>query len=333
MPKATSSSSDDGVRTLDIPSAAVGDRVQHEFLVLEREERRQATGDPFIVLTLGNATGRIPTAPVWLNQIDWVAGAEKGRVVQVIGEIGAFQRRRQLRLSGPLRVLPEESVVPEGFLPRIGVATEQLWDWIDRARGDIRSIALRRAVDCFFADDAFREEFERLPASVAAHHALVGGLLLHVTEVATVGRSAARVLKGNADLVLAGALLHDVGKVRAFGITPTGFTWTAEGRLVGSAALGALLVGERLAPLVPNELSAIQLAELQHLVAVAQGDWGTGAMTVEAEILQGADRMSVRAADVAEALGDDDHFADGEFSERRPYRVGHRVWRRPHGWE
>lgn len=324
------------MRALDIPSAAVGDRVQHEFLVLEREERRQATGDPFVVLTLGNATGRIATAPVWLNQLDWVAGAEKGRVVQVIGEIGAFQRRRQLRLGGPLRVLPEESVAPDGFLPRIGVATEQLWDWVDRARGDIRSLALRRAVDRFFADDAFRVEFERMPASVAAHHALVGGLLLHVTEVATVGRNAARVLKANADLVLAGALLHDVGKVRAFGITPTGFTWTAAGRLVGPAALGAILLGERLSPLVPNELSATQLAELHHLAAVTQEEGregGVGAMTVEAEILRGADRMSVRAADVADALADDDHFGDGEFSERSPFRVGHRVWRRPHAWD
>lgn len=321
------------MRTLDIPSAAIGDRVQHEFLVLERDERRQASGDPFVVLTLGNATGRIATAPVWLNQLDWVAGAEKGRVVQVIGEVGAFQRRRQLRLSGPLRVLPEESVVPEGFLPRIAVSTEQLWDWIDRARGDMRSVVLRRAVDRFFADDAFREEFERLPASVAGHHALVGGLLLHVTEVATIGRSAARVLKGNPDLVLAGALLHDVGKVRAFGVTPTGFTWTTQGRLVGPATLGALLVGERLSPLVPNELSTTQLAELQHLAAVAQAEKGVAPMTVEAEILQGADQLSVRAADLAEALADDDHFAEGEFSERSPFRGGHRVWRRPHGWE
>ena len=138
---------------LDLARAAVGDRVQHEFLVLERHERRQSNGDPYVVLTLGNASGRISTAPVWANQLDWIAGAERGRVVQIIGEVASYRSRRQLRLNAPLRVLPSESVQPELFLPRIAVAAEQLWDWVDRARGDLRSAALRRAVDLFFADD------------------------------------------------------------------------------------------------------------------------------------------------------------------------------------
>ena len=321
------------MRALDIPNASVGDRVQHEFLVLDREERRQANGDPFVILTLGNATGRLATAPVWLNQLDWVAGAEKGRVVQVIGEIGAFQRRRQLRLTSALRVLPEESVVPEGFLPRISMPAEQLWDWVDRARADIRSSVLRRAVDRFFADDVFRVEFERLPASVNGHHALVGGLLLHTTEVATLGRSTARALKANVDLVVAGALLHDAGKVRAFSVTPTGFVWTALGRLTGSSALGAATLEERLAPLVPNDLLPSQLAELHHLVQCGQGEESASPMTVEAEILQSVDGLSVRASDLADALADDDLFGDDAFSDRLPTRVKHRVWRRSHTWD
>ncbi|MEO7963731.1 MAG: HD domain-containing protein [Gemmatimonadaceae bacterium] len=321
------------MRTLDIPSATVGDRVQHEFLVLDREERRQASGDPYIILTLGNGTGRIATAPVWLNQMDWIAGAEQGRVVQVIGEVSAFQRRRQLRLTSALRVLPAESVVPEEFLARISVPAEQLWDWIDRARADLRSLTLRRAVDRFYSDDSFRVEFERMPASVAGHHALVGGLLLHTTEVATLGRNAARVLKANAELVVAGALLHDVGKSRAFAVTPTGFVWTALGRLSGSSALGAAVLEERLSPLVPNELSTSQLAELHHLVQCTQSESGVRAMTLEAEILQTADGLSVRAADLGDAISDDDAFGDDSFSERVPFRVGHRIWRRTHSWD
>lgn len=321
------------MRVLDIPSASLGERVQHEFLVLEREERRQANGDPYVILTLGNATGRIATAPVWLNQLEWVAGAEKGRVVQAIGEIGAFQHRRQLRLTSALRVIPAESVVPESFLARTAIPGEQLWDWIDRARADIKSTTLRRAVDTFFADDAFRVEFEQLPASIGGHHAVVGGLLLHTTEVATLARSAARLFKANTDLAIAGALLHDVGKVRAFLATPTGFVWTPAGRLAGLPALAATVLSERLASLLPNDLTDSQLAELHHLAQCAQNEGSILPLTIEAEILRGANALSARVADMSSAFADDMGSGDDGGDEANLLRGGRRTFHRPHSWD
>jgi 3'-5' exoribonuclease len=323
--------------SFDIARAVVGDRVQHEFLVVEREEKRQANGDPFLLLTLGNATGRLGTAPLWSNQLDWASGAEKGKVVQVIGEVAAFHGKRQLRLTAPLRVLPAAAVRPELFLPSVGVATEALWDWIDRARNELKSAALRRAADLFFADDAFRVEFEKTPASVAGHHAAIGGLLLHVTEVATIARNSARVMKANADLVVVGALLHDIGKVQAYSITPTGFAHTTPGSLIGHVVLGAFMLQERLAGVPLSEISASQRLELQHLILSHHGSLEFGSpvqpMTVEAELLHWADETSAKANDMSESLAEDEHFGDAEVSERRPWRVGRRVWRRPHGWE
>jgi hypothetical protein len=96
----------------DLRAASLGDRVQHEFLVRDRSERTTRAGLPFVVLTLGNSTGTIDTAPIWSERLDWAAGADRGRVVQVIGDIGAFgdegARKRQLQLTAPLRVLPSE---------------------------------------------------------------------------------------------------------------------------------------------------------------------------------------------------------------------------------
>jgi 3'-5' exoribonuclease len=323
--------------TFDIARAVVGDRVQHEFLVVEREEKRLANGDPFVLLTLGNASGRLGTAPIWSNQLEWASGAERGKVVQVIGEVAAFHGKRQLRLTAPLRVLPDASVRPELFLPRIAVAPETLWEWIDRVRGELKSVALRRALDLFFADDAFREQFERTPGSVAGHHAAVGGLLLHVTEVATIARNSARVMKANTDLVVVGALLHDIGKVRAYDITPTGFAHTPEGSLLGHVVLGALMLQERLAAVPTQELSSSQRLELLHVILSHHGSLEFGSpvlpMTVEAELVHWADETSAKANDMADSLSGDEHFGAGEVSERRPWRVGRRVWRRPHGWD
>lgn len=321
----------------DIARAQVGDRVQHEFLVVEREEKRQASGDPFLILTLGNATGRLSTAPLWSNQVDWAAGAERGKVVQAIGEVATFHGKRQLRLTAPLRVIPEGAVRAEHFLPRIAVPTEPLWDWIDRARADLRSPALRRAADLFFGDDTFRIDFERAPASVAGHHAAIGGLLLHVTEVATIARTSARVMKANADLVVVGALLHDIGKVQAYEVTPGGFAHTTAGSLLGHVVLGSLMLQERLAAVPLAEISASQRLELQHMVLSHHGSLEFGSpvqpMTVEAELLHWADESSAKANDMGDSLAEDEHFGAGEVSERRPWRLGRRIWRRPHGWE
>lgn len=323
--------------TFDIARALVGDRVQHEFLVLDREEKRQANGDPFLLLTLGNATGRLGTAPLWANQMDWALGAEKGKVVQAIGDVATFHGKRQLRLSAPLRVLPDAAVRPEHFLPRIAVPIEPLWDWIDRARGELKSPALRRAVDLFFADDAFRVDFERAPASVAGHHAAIGGLLLHVTEVATIARNAARVMKANADLVVVGALLHDIGKVQAYGVSPAGFSHTTAGSLLGHVVLGAFMLQERLIGVPASDISNSQRLELQHLILSHHGSLDFGSpvqpMTVEAELLHWADETSAKANDLGESLAEDEHFGEGEVSERRPRRVGRRIWRRPHSWD
>ena len=75
---------------LDLARLGVGDRVQHELLVYDRAEKKTNAGDPFVILTLGNASGKIDTAPVWSNQLDWVDGAESGQVVQAIGNSGVY---------------------------------------------------------------------------------------------------------------------------------------------------------------------------------------------------------------------------------------------------
>jgi hypothetical protein len=105
------------------------------------------------------------------------------------------------------------------------------------------------------------------------------------------------------------------------------------GRLVGAGAIVASTLDERLAALVPNELLPLQLAELHHVVQCAQGERSVAPATVEGEILQMADGLSVRAADITDALSDEDSFATDVFSDRAVPRAARRVWRRSHSWD
>ncbi len=319
-----------------------GQRVQHELLVFDRAEKKTNAGDPFVILTLGNASGRIDTAPVWSNQLEWVEGADSGRVVHATGQVSIYGKngtqKRQLQLSGPVRPLPREQANVEEFLPRIATDFTKLWDWIDRTRAEVESAKLRRVLGLFFDDDAFRLAFERTPGSTAGHHAKIGGLLMHVFEVTNIARQTARTMKANVDLCVAGALLHDVGKVESYTVGPGGFTFTPCGLLVGHVVLGVMMLERRLAKMGAPVCSEGQLLELQHMILSHHGQLEYGSpvtpMTTEAEIVHWADEASAKANDMMEALDDAESFASGgELSDKRIWRVGRRVWRRQDVWD
>ena len=326
---------------LNLGQLSIGERVQHELLVVDRVEKTQGNGDPFVVLTLGNASGHISVAPIWSNQREWADGADRGRVVQAVGQVGLYQKtgKRQIQLTRPLRVLPAEQVDLHAFLPRIAGDTTKLWDWLDRRRAEISTPTLRRVVDLFYMDHAFRLSVELTPGSVNGHHAKLGGLLLHIFEVTSIARATAKTMNANVDPVVAGALLHDIGKVEAYEIEGGGFANTPRGLLLGHVVLGCLMLERRIASLGRTVCSEGQLLDLQHMILSHHGSLEFGSpvqpMTTEAEIVHWADESSAKANDMQESLEDSDAFTSGrELSDKKPWRVGRRVWRRPDGiWE
>jgi 3'-5' exoribonuclease len=322
---------------LDLSAIAPGDRVQHELLVRGIENKTTRNGDPFAVLQLGNRTGMI-AASVWKEQLPWIAGVKAGSVVQVIGAVEIYQGRRQLKLTAPPRVIATSAANLDEFLPRIAVDVARLWEQVDKWRGEIRSHRLGAALDLFFADDAFRAAFERTPGAPRGHHAQVGGLLLHVTEVGTIARAAAKTMRADVDLVTAGALLHDIGKVDAYSIGATGFDYTPAGHLVQHVVLGSLMLDRRLRTLPPGSLTETQELELQHFIQSHHGIPEHGAavrpMTIEAELLHWADQASANGNNFSDAVVDPELFpADEEFSVKRSWRLDRRVWRGAHGWD
>ena len=325
-----------------IPALVPGDRFQGDLLVFDRIEKTTRNGDPFVRFTLGNASGKIDTAPIWSNNIAWADGAEKGMIIQAIGNVSIYASgngggSRQLELTAPLRVLPRDQFNIADFLPSVGDCTK-LWDWLDKQRGEMQSSTLKNVVDLFFANDDFRLRFERTPGSTGGHHAKLGGLLLHVYEVVSIAKTTARTARANLDLVLAGSLLHDIGKVEAYEVGPTGFSATPCGLLLGHIVLGTLMLERALVKLQHPVCSDGQLLELQHMILSHHGSYEFGSpvqpMTLEAEILHWADEASAKANDMSESIEDADAFAGGgEISDKKPWRVGRKVWRRPHSWE
>ena len=326
---------------LRIPDLCEGDRVQGDFLVTGRVEKKTKTGDPMVTLTLGNSSGAIDTAPFWSNNKSWADGAERGAVVEAIGHIsiyaGAGSAKRQLSVSAPLRIVPAAQVDVNAFLPSVGDCT-RYWDIVDKMRAELSSATLRGIVDLFYANENFRLRLERTPASVSGHHAKLGGLLQHIVEVAGIARATARASRANVDLVTAGALLHDIGKLEAYAIGTGGFEYTSCGYLIGHVVLGSMMLDRAMSAAGTRICSDDQRLDIQHIILSHHGALEFGSpvqpMTLEAEVIHWADEASAKSNDMGESLDESGSFTvGGEISAGKPWRVGRRIWRRPHSWD
>ena len=207
-------------------------------------DRRDSHRGVYTILVLGNGLGQLATAPFWPEEHDRLAGIEPVVVVHVTGEIGHYLGRRQLRIATIVLVPPAEASWAS-LLPSVGDVTGY-WAELDRWRHEIRGPRLRAVVNLFYTDPSFRRDFESCPASTVGHHAVLGGLLRHTWEVAAIGRAIATTAGADRDLVTAGALLHDIGKLEAYRWHPA-FEQTEAGWLVGHVALGLLMLERRLA--------------------------------------------------------------------------------------
>lgn len=307
--------------------APIGSRVEALMLVHQVERRAWGEGREGTILVLATHAGRIGTAPLWGERQAWAAGIARGTIVSASGRIGTFRGVRQLELAA-LRIAPPDAAPLRALVPGT-TTTAADWTLLDEARRALHRPRLRRVLGLFYDDPAFRSAYEECPASTVGHHARLGGLLQHTVEVASIGRAMALASGADRELVLAGAMLHDVGKLEAYAWRGGIFELTEAGALLGHVALGMLMLDRRLARDTPTPCSGREVVLLQHLIASHHGMLEHGApvrpMTLEAEVLHYADDASAKTSSMAEALASPEHFAEQEpLSTRSIWQVNHR---------
>jgi 3'-5' exoribonuclease len=308
--------------------------VRAPFLVLDLETRG---GDAaHTIITFGHAGGRIRSAPFWASEHHRIAHLIRGQAVEVAGTIGYWRDRRQLMVES-IRILPPGQIPWHELLPSCGDPAPW-WRLLDGWRETIRGPRLAQTLALFFDDRGFRIRFERCPASLNGHHARLGGLLQHTCEVAHLALAAARLAPtADRDLILAGALLHDIGKVESYSWEGL-FEPTIPGRALGHVILGSLLLDRAVHAARHPPCTREELELLHHLILSHHGKLEFGSpvlpLTLEAEILSHADLTSARGASMAEALNDPELFPDGApVSVRSLWQLDQRrVWRGRSDW-
>jgi len=258
--------------------------VEGVYAVAKKERLRTRSGSAYLALELVDPSGRID-ARVW-NDVELLDGRfTEGDAVRVLARVERFRDRLQL----DVRTLePAAGVDPAAMAPALRRDADELEGFLEFLVGDIEHAGLRTVVERVLDRDA-RAAMRVLPATLDAHHSYAGGLLEHTVGAATLCRETAQLHQRlRVDLLLAAALVHDVGRTRELGRGPV-FRQTDEGRLLGHVHLGLRLIEER-----GGALDAAVRAELLHAVA-AHHD-ARAARTAEAAVLYHANQLDAVAA-------------------------------------
>jgi 3'-5' exoribonuclease len=259
--------------------------VEGVYAVANKRRLRTRSGAAYLALELVDPSGRIE-ARVW-NDVELLDGRfAVGDAVRVLGRVERFRDRLQLDVRTLEAV---EDADPAALTPAMRRDADELDGFLEFIAGEIAHAGLARVVADVLADARLRRLLRELPAAPGGHHGYAGGLLEHTVGVATICRETAQLHpRLRTDLLLAAALLHDLGRTTELGRGPA-FAPTAEGRLLGHVHLGLRLIEER-----AEALDAAVRAELLH--AVASHHDSRAARTAEAAVLFHANQLDAVAA-------------------------------------
>ncbi len=268
------------------------------FLVQEKRLLETRNGKPYLRIRLQDKTGEIE-GRVWEQASEYARHFKANDYVRVKGLITQFQGELQVNISS-IHKIPIEKVNPEDFLPVGRKDPEAMLQALMEIIEGIRDTDYRTLLKTFFEDDAFVKKFARSPAAKSMHHAWIGGLLEHSLSLARLSDWIAGYYNGeglplNRDLLVTGALLHDVGKTRELASMPS-FEYTTGGKLIGHLVMGSEMVRDRAATI--QGFPEKKLLQIQHLILSHHGDYAFGSpklpMTLEAIALHFIDNLDAK---------------------------------------
>jgi 3'-5' exoribonuclease len=258
--------------------------VEGIYAVARKQRLRTKGGAAYLALELVDPSGRID-ARVWHDVELLDSRFAEGDAVRVLGRVEKFRNRLQVDVR-TLEAAPDSD--PADLAPAMRRDADELEGFLEFIAAEIAHPGLRATVLRFLDDKTIRTALRRLPAS-ESHHSYAGGLLEHTVGVATICRETAQLHpRLRTDLLLAAALVHDIGRTSELTQGPT-FRQTDEGRMLGHVHLSLRLVEARAAALEPEVRT-----ELLH--AIACHHEARAARTAEAAVLYHANQLDAVAA-------------------------------------
>jgi len=279
------------MRKLFVKDIKDRDHVSEVFLVKEKIIAMAKNGKPYLTIRLMDKSGEVD-AKVWDNADQVAEQFERNDFLAITAKASVYLGKMQLIISG-LKRMAEEEVRLADFLPETESDIQEMEEKLHALVATMENEWLRRLLQSFFSEQRFMAQYRMAPAAKGMHHVYLGGLLEHSLAVAALVDAMMPLYHGlDRDLLIAGALLHDVGKVREMTYSRS-FDYSDEGKLLGHITIGVEMVHERImsVPGFPPELGML----LKHMLLSHHGQYEYGSpkrpKTVEATVLSYLDDL------------------------------------------
>ncbi len=286
---------------IPIKNLKSGDQVLQFFEVRAKDTRKTRSGQEYLDLVVGDASGTI-RGKMWSDAIrKWGQDFNPGDFVKIVARVESFRDTSQLVVE-KIRKAEDSEIADKTCLVRTSL--EDVDDLFQELKGMAQGLNPQELAQLVMEIlDANEEPLKACPAARMIHHAYRGGLVEHtVTMVRKVEAIASLEAKVNRDMAVAGAILHDIGKLKELG--SVGQSRTTEGKLLGHLILGVALVWET--ALRKGFESVPWLVELAHIIASHHGEAQFGSpvrpMTREAMLVHFVDNLDSRLQIMEEAL-------------------------------
>ncbi|MFC7364412.1 MULTISPECIES: 3'-5' exoribonuclease YhaM [Bhargavaea] len=288
-----------------------GERVDLFMLIKQATKGMTTTGSPFMTLILQDKTGDIE-AKLWDAKEEHEKMFQPASIVRVGGDVHEYRGRNQLRIKSIRPAKPDEPIQISDLVPSAEKSKEELYEELSPYIFEITNPNIQRITRYLLKQH--REAFLVYPAATKNHHDYVSGLLDHVVSMLRLGKAIAELYPTlNKDLLYAGIILHDVGKVVELS-GPVGTVYTPAGNLLGHITI---MVNEIAMAAKELGIEGEEVVLLQHMVLSHHGkeEWGSPKrpMLKEAEILHYIDNIDAKMNMLNRALS---KAEPGEFTER-----------------
>lgn len=268
-----------------------GDMLDDIFVLEEKSMAQKRDGAGYLNIILSDRSGRIKGV-VWDNVTNIAAGSDSGDFVWAKGMVSEYRESLQVVVKEMVRH-DGEDMDPADFLPATSHNTSDMLARLKRVVDSLQTAPLKELLTAFFSDKLFVDKFSKAPAAKKMHHAYIGGLLEHTLSMTLLADKIAGHYSGiDRDLLIAGAILHDIGKIDEFQYQ-TKIDYTDEGRLINHIPLALKMIDDKIDAIedFPANLALL----LKHMVVSHHGakEFGSPELpkTLEAVLLHNIDEI------------------------------------------
>ncbi|MBN1662988.1 MAG: HD domain-containing protein [Deltaproteobacteria bacterium] len=281
-------------KNIYIRDIKAGEKISTGFLLTEKNLAFSQKGAPYLNLRLKDKTGEVD-GKVWENALEFNDVCKKGDIIQITARAVSYKSALQLSVLAMKQANPEE-IDPADYFPSSKYDIETMYAEILEFVDKMESPCLKELVSAFLQNDETAALFKQAPAAKGFHHVYIGGLLEHTLSVTRLLKFAAGHYQGvNHDLLIAGGILHDIGKIHELSFDGV-YDYTDEGRLIGHIIIGMEMVNAGIAAI--KDFPEQTAMELRHLILSHHGELEFGSpkrpKTLEALIVHHIDDMDAK---------------------------------------